>query len=221
MSRAILGDGDTTAGPRMSPYWICQLVGWSSYGLLTAAIPTLYGGLRWVVVGRALVGAMLGIILTDRLRRDIRRRRWLGLPARHLIARIIAASLVIAVVMFLGVLPFLLIIIPDNRTGPLSAIMAGHLALVLVWCGIYLTVHYFRGTRAAESEKWRLQVAMRDTELLALRAQLNPHRPRRTAAPCASDEPRSDRHAGAGAGSHTALPRPGDAALRGAAALSD
>lgn len=159
----------------MSPYWRCQLAGWLLVGLVTAAIPTLYGGLNRVVVGRAVVGMTLGILLTDQLRRHIRRRGWLQLPPSPLIARIIPASLTIAGLIFVGVLPFLLVIIPPPRAGPLSAIFAGHTALLLIWCGIYLTVHYLRGTRAAEREKWRLQVAMRDTELRALRSQLNPH----------------------------------------------
>jgi hypothetical protein len=160
---------------RMSPYWTCQLLGWSLEGLLTAAIPTLFGGLRWAVVGRAVVGAVLGIFLTDQLHRHMQRRRWLQLPPGRLIGRLIAASLTIAALIFLGVMPFLLLFIPGDRTGPFSAIFAGHVAIVLVWCGIYLTVHYLRGAREAEGERWRLQVVTRDTELRALRAQLNPH----------------------------------------------
>jgi len=159
----------------MTPYWTCQIVGWSLEALVTAVVPTLYGGLRWVVVGRALLGAILGVILTDQLRRHMQRHRWLQLPLRRLVPRIAGASLVIAGVIVLGVTPFLLFIIPTNRSGPFSAIFLGQLAIVLGWCGIYLVVHYVRGIRAAEAEKWRLQLAMRDTELRALRAQMNPH----------------------------------------------
>jgi LytS/YehU family sensor histidine kinase len=159
----------------MSPYWICQLVGWSLEGLLTAAIPTLFGGFRPAVFGRALTGAVLGIILTDQLRRHMHRHGWLRLPTGRLFVRITVASLMIAAVMFLAVLPFLLRFIPGERAGAFAAIYAGHTALILLWCGIYLAVHYLRGARAAEMEQWRLKVAMRDSELRALRAQLNPH----------------------------------------------
>lgn len=159
----------------MSPYWLCQLVGWLMYGLVAAAIPTLFGGLRWVVVGRAVVGTVLGIALSDQLRRHLRRNRWLELPLRRLVPRIAAASVVIAAVMVLGILPFLVRFIPPDRTGPIAAVYAGHVAMMVIWSVIYLTVHYLRGLRAAEAEKWRLVVAMRDTELRALRAQLNPH----------------------------------------------
>lgn len=159
----------------MRPYWICQLTGWSLIGLVTAAIPTLYGGLWWPVVGRAVVGAILGVVLTDQLRRHVHRRGWLRLPPAQLGPRIIVASLTIGTAMMLGVLPFLLLIIPPDRTGPFAAIFAGHVALILGWSGIYFAVHYLRGLRRAETDRWRLEVAMRDTELRALRAQLNPH----------------------------------------------
>jgi len=159
----------------MRPYWICQVTGWSLMGVVTAAIPTLYGGLRWTVVGRAVVGAVLGIVLTDQFRRHILKRGWLRLSPAQLVPRIVVASLAIAFAMMLGVLPFLLLIIPRDRTGPLAAIFAGHVAVILGWSVIYLAVHYLRGLRGAETDRWRLEVAMRDTELRALRAQLNPH----------------------------------------------
>jgi hypothetical protein len=159
----------------MSPYWKCQLVGWSFHGLMTLVIPTLYGGLRGTVIARALLGVVLGIALTDQLRRHMQRNGWLHLPLRRLVPRIIAASLVIAAATVLALLPLLGRIIPPGRAGPLSAVFAGHTAVVLVWSGIYLTVHYLQGLRAAETEKWKLELAVRDTELRALRAQLNPH----------------------------------------------
>ena len=78
--------------------------------------------------------------------------------------------------MVLAVSPFLLMFIPPpSRIGPLAAILASHIGIVGVWISIYVAVHYLRGLRRAETERWQLELAMRDTELLALRAQLNPH----------------------------------------------
>ncbi|MGE5802358.1 MAG: sensor histidine kinase [Gemmatimonadota bacterium] len=159
----------------MRPYWACQVAGWSLYALIGGGVPTLYGGLRWPVVARALVGATLGLGLTHYLRRHIQRNGWLRLSLRRLIPRILAASVVIAVVMVTAVMPFLFLFIPSNRAGAISAILLGHGAIVFVWCVIYFAVHYLRGLRAEEAEKWRLELAVRDTELRALRGQLNPH----------------------------------------------
>jgi hypothetical protein len=160
----------------MSPYWRCQFAGWSSMGLLAATIPSLYGGLRWVVVGRAVVGAALGLVLTHQLRRHMRRHGWLRMSLGQLVPRVAAASLLVAAAMVLGVLPFLLVIIRlPNRAGALLAVFASHVAIVLAWLLIYIGYHSLQGIRSAEAEKWRLELAVRETELRALRSQLNPH----------------------------------------------
>ncbi|MGH7719268.1 MAG: sensor histidine kinase [Gemmatimonadaceae bacterium] len=146
------------------------------HGLIVAGIPTLYGGLRWPVVVRAVVGATLGLLLTDQLRRYVRRNGWLRLPLRRLAPRIVGASVVIAAAMVLGVTPFLLLIIPPGeQAGSIASIFASHTTIVLGWALIYFGLHYLCGVRTAEAEKLRLELAMRDTELSALRAQLNPH----------------------------------------------
>jgi len=157
-------------------YWKCQVLGWSLLGLVAVLIPTLFGGLRWAVVGRALTGVLLGIVLTHGLRRHMRRRGWLRLPLGKLAPRLVGASVSIAALMVAGVSPFLRLIIdrPD-RSGPMSAIFASHVAIVLGWSLIYIGYHYLEGVRAAEAEKWRLTLSMREAELRALRSQLNPH----------------------------------------------
>src|SRR5262245_45461473 len=158
----------------MSPYWVCQLVGWSLEGFVSAVIPTLFGGLRWAVVARALVGVILGIVFTDQLRSYIHRNGWLKLPLHRLAPRLVLASLAIAAAMVLALTPFLVRFIPPDRTAPIATVFAGHTAVILGWCGIYVAVHYLRGLRAAEAEKWRLELAVRDPELRARRAQRNP-----------------------------------------------
>ena len=161
---------------RIGPYWVCQIIGWSLHGALAVAIPSLYGGIRWSVVARAAVGSILGVVLTDQFRRYMRRNRWLALPLRQLIPRLLGACLTIAVVMVLGIAPFVLQFIPPpGRAGPVTAIFAGHVAIIAVWATIYVGFHYLTEGRTAHAERLRLELAMRDTELNALRAQLNPH----------------------------------------------
>jgi LytS/YehU family sensor histidine kinase len=88
----------------------------------------------------------------------------------------VGASVSIAGLMVLGVLPFLRLIIERaDRAGPMAAIFASHVAIVLGWSSIYVGYHYLQGIRKAEAEKWRLQLSMREAELRALRSQLNPH----------------------------------------------
>ena len=160
----------------MSVYWKCQVAGWSTYALLAAGIPTLYGGMRWTVLLRAVLGVVLGLALTEQLRRFMIRRHWLILPARRLAPRVAAASLVVAAVMVAMLLPLLLINLSGPaRAGPLTTIYSIHVVFILGWILLYIGYHYMRRIATAESDRWRLQLAMRETELRALRAQLNPH----------------------------------------------
>ena len=162
--------------PTMTTYWKCQIGGWSVYALVSASIPTLYDGLSWVVVARVIAGTLLGLVLTHHLREHIRRRGWLFLSLRRLAPRIVVATIAVAALMVLGILPLLMIMIPPpGQIGPFMAIFSGHLGTVFAWIVIYFGSHYLRGVRTAETERLRLEVAMRDTQLRALRAQLNPH----------------------------------------------
>lgn len=160
----------------MSLYWKCQAAGWSVYALLAAGIPMLYGGMRWTVLLRAVIGVALGLALTGQLRRFMTRRRWMSLPARLLAPRVTAASLVLAAIMVAMLLPLLLINLSSPaRAGPLTTIYSIHVVFMLGWILLYIGYHYLRRIATIESDQWRLQLAMRETELRALRAQLNPH----------------------------------------------
>lgn len=160
----------------MSLYWKCQIAGWSFYGLIAAGIPTLYGGMRWTVALRAVVGIAIGLFLTNQLRMFMLRRGWHWLPLRRLGPRVVLAAGVVAAVMVLMLLPLLLVnITAAERAGPLTTVFLIHLIFVLAWILLYLGYHNLRRVHTAEAEKLRLELAMRETELSALRAQLNPH----------------------------------------------
>jgi sensor histidine kinase YesM len=160
----------------VSLYWKCQVAAWSFYGLLAAGIPTLYGGMRWTVALRAAVGMALGLFLTERLRRLMVRRGWPWLPLRRLAPRVVLAGVVAAALMVGILLPLLLVnITAAERAGPLTTIFSIHLIFILGWILLYLAYHNLRRVHRAEAEALRLELAMRETELGALRAQLNPH----------------------------------------------
>lgn len=161
---------------QMSLYWKCQTAGWSLYALIGAGIPMLYGGPHWEIVGRVVLGTAAGIVLTHGLRLHIWRNAWFQLSFRRLALRVIAASVLIAAAMVLVILPFLLrVFVESDPTGPIAAVLVSYIAIVFGWILVYLGYHFLDRVRAIEREKWRLQLAMRDTELRALRAQLNPH----------------------------------------------
>jgi LytS/YehU family sensor histidine kinase len=48
-------------------------------------------------------------------------------------------------------------------------------ATLLIWSLIYFGFHYVESTRKTEVEKWKLEVAVKEAELRALKSQMNPH----------------------------------------------
>jgi LytS/YehU family sensor histidine kinase len=86
------------------------------------------------------------------------------------------AAVAVAALMIVGILPLLLVnLTSEQRAGPLATIFSLHLTLVLAWILLYLGYHSLRRASTAEAESLRVELAMRASELSALRAQLNPH----------------------------------------------
>ena len=47
--------------------------------------------------------------------------------------------------------------------------------IILLWLLIYFGVHTFFHFKESEIEKWKLDAALKDAELIALKSQINPH----------------------------------------------
>src|ERR1035438_10669099 len=64
-----------------SAYWACQLIGWGSYVAVGLWAATQAVGWRASVVVGYVLFFGYSIALTDLLRREIRRRQWVGASA--------------------------------------------------------------------------------------------------------------------------------------------
>jgi len=117
------------------------------------------------------------IALTDLLRREIRRRRWLdGSPARML-WRVGLAVVAVGVVQ-----TFLIVSVTWILSGTITTEMGGDSRLYSTWIGVTgadsaWAVFYIAATgpRRYREKEVRLELAVREAELRALEAQLNPH----------------------------------------------
>src|ERR1017187_3925626 len=159
-----------------SAYWACQLIGWGSYvavGLSFAA-----QALGWrvsVVVGYVLFFGY-SIALTDLLRREIRRRQWLDASPGLVFGRMALAVIAIGVVQ-----TFLIVSVTLMLTGKLTQLSSAS-PLISIWVSVTgadsaWAVFYVAATgpRRYREKEVRLQLAVREAELRALEAQLNPH----------------------------------------------
>jgi hypothetical protein len=153
-----------------SAYWLCQILGWGSYSLLTAwGSAQSVGWTSEVVVGFGLY-VLYSIALSHWLRAYIKRRRWLTPDPQYVrlffaawITGLVQAALVIGI-------NWLLVGSRSAFLKPSLAIGSSFgISMVTVgWMVTYIAVTAGRRTR----EK---QLALRDAELRALELQINPH----------------------------------------------
>ncbi len=161
-------------------YWTLQITGWSLYGLLGLVINGIFEAPSISVVVFALLSAAFMLIATHFLRYLIRKYEWLRLPFLRLSVRLLLTSVGLA--FLINVLNSVFIVYIANFFGEEKFSVAVFFLYVFqttiyfaLWLGIYVGVYYFRNYKREEIEKWKLQSAVKDAELIALKAQINPH----------------------------------------------
>ncbi len=157
-------------------YWICQFLGWGVY----SALGIWFGGRAnaWnpaIIVGFALY-PFYSIALTHLLRGEMRRRQWSSLPFGQLAIRLVLAALAIGLaqtfliasvdLVFEGRHSLFFELVPLLYTG------LGTTYVTAIWVTLYAVLTAKRHHREKETQ---LQLALREAELRALEAQLNPH----------------------------------------------
>ena len=151
-------------------YWACQVFGWGAF-------PALALAQKWTELrpdGRATQAVFFvgGIGLTHLLRREIRRRGWLSLPAWPLFGRLaIVVPLIGLVHATLAAFWGLAFVNPKEfRIDGNTCIFMT--MLTAVWAALYVLI---TGPRRQREIQVRLQLSLREAELRALEAQINPH----------------------------------------------
>lgn len=164
-------------------YWPLQATSWILYGFVGYTINTIYGAdvERYKVAGIAFSGAIILLISTHLLREYAKRKDWIKLTFGKLFLRLaigtlllsIASQLLISLLMFW---PFS-VFTPERgySVGVLVVYIFQTQIILMLWSLIYFSFHAIRNYKSEEIERWRLEAAVKDAELNALRAQINPH----------------------------------------------
>lgn len=150
------------------------------YGILGIVLAGIFYEVNFEIALFQLFGAVAMFISTHLFRWWIKKRNWLQLKISRLILRVLPTVLLLAVVtnsivtgyglLFTGVIPW------EEFSFPIFLVYAFQaFVYLLLWMGIYLAIFYFRNYKREEIEKWKLQSAVKDAELIALKAQINPH----------------------------------------------
>ena len=167
----------TTPAKTTLAYWSCQAAGWGFYTAMGISMATQQVGWRFSMVAGYALFFVYSIALTDLLRREIRRRQWLNTPSFRTFARLLGAAFVLGAVQ-----TFLVFAIDLAFLQRASYFLARPAYLLATWISIsgadciwlLLYVALTAGRRYREKEV-RLQLALREAELRALEAQINPH----------------------------------------------
>jgi hypothetical protein len=150
-------------------YWLCQILGWGFYTCISIAITVhALGWSRRLLLNYAIFFSVI-LLLTHLLRREIRRRQWLMMPLRKSAPRLAAASVLV------GLCSSAEVILVDvlgsgtlwNREAFFS-ITGGMVALCCIWTMLYVAITATRRT-------FEMRVHLREAQLRALEAQVNPH----------------------------------------------
>jgi hypothetical protein len=167
-------------------YWLCQLGGWASYGLIEAVAATVVVHLPWVRAAlEVLVISAIGLGLSHVLALVIRRKVWRHLRLTARIPRIVALSAVLGlcascVVSLLGVGSWqtadLEVGVPALRPTVVFAVQVTNWTfLFLLWSTLYFGLLAIRDRQLAELRESELARALQAAELRLLKSQLNPH----------------------------------------------
>ena len=158
-------------------YWLCQIIGWSTWGLLNFGVLFLQSTR---VAFTDLFGALfqIGFYIGSShfLRSLIKKKHWSTLNSIKLVPRILISNFLLGLVNYFSLIlvSFLmgtLMISIELRSHNIILGILGPSAMYFLWSLVYFTYHYFE----EYNRSLQYQTVIRDTELNNLRAQLNPH----------------------------------------------
>lgn len=160
-------------------YWLCQILGWGAYCLLGVfAVAAQIGWRGSLIVGYALF-FLYSIGLTHLLRREIHQRQWLTLPLVRAVPLLLLAAVGTGLLQAVLVATISLLTAPAAKRywSPLELLWmwTSITGATLGWTTIYTAIHTLRQYNESRYETLRLELALREAELRALEAQVNPH----------------------------------------------
>lgn len=164
-------------------YWTCQLVGWGIYCLISLGLTFIFQGAGKLTASLLLfhlIFVFLMISSTHGLRWYMKQKRWLALSLQRLLIRllptIVGISILTQALMWLAMVYIVQLYTLEQTSFLAYWAYVFYCALILMlWSTLYLTISLFRQRQQQEVDKWKLVAALRDTELQALKAQINPH----------------------------------------------
>jgi two-component system, LytTR family, sensor histidine kinase AlgZ len=162
--------------PTRTAYWICQILGWSAYSVIALWFGARSDGWTPAIIAGFALYPFYSIALTHLLRREMRRRQWAALRLGKIVVRLFLAAVAIGLIQTILIAAVNLVF--DRRRSLLfEPVSLLYVALGTTWItGIWVTLYALLTAKRHHGEReTQLQLALREAELRALEAQLNPH----------------------------------------------
>lgn len=165
-------------------YWIFQILGWSVYNLVFTAIALYFVGFFWQLPATYLLQTITGFILTHLFREFIlKQNSWTNYGILRLVIFVLFSSALIGVLWALIIIPISKVFFPLVIPGLpefhwFVEVILSSVSLSITFLGwqlVYFVFQLFFSYQKSEVEKWKLQAAVKDAELMALKSQINPH----------------------------------------------
>lgn len=164
-------------------YWIFQAIGWVLFGLFFSAITMYFAGFHWQIVYSYLLTLIVGFGITHSFRVYIKNKEWYQKGIFQLVLLVILSSVLMGLLWAFIVIPINRVFFPLAPEGQkeihwLAEIFFTSINLaitIMAWQLIYFVFQLFFSFRKSEVEKLKLDAAVKDAELIALKSQINPH----------------------------------------------
>lgn len=167
---------------RITLYWLCQVLGWSTLTLVNIVFLVVSDSMNVNAVLYQLSVMVFGIIATNYYRALILRWRWVEMSISRLLPRVLLASIVLSTLTHLfTAVTFFLLRYDSIMASPASASLETDYRLFLslfnvmfvcfFWSVIYFSYHFIENRN--KTLKW--EATINEFELNRLKSQLNPH----------------------------------------------
>jgi len=163
-------------------YWVFQIIGWSIFGafLFASIFAFSEGPPNPKVIHLQIIIILVCFVLSHLLRSFYKKQKWYELSLIKVLPRIIITSLISATLAQI-IIHLLMITVLDwssFRSIVISEIpmyIANVFVVYLVWSIIYFSYQYYEKAQDARFAQIESEKALKEAELIALKAQINPH----------------------------------------------
>ncbi|MEO1415101.1 MAG: histidine kinase [Bacteroidota bacterium] len=168
---------------RQFTYWMAQLIGWGGYTLLLVLSSLSFGdqGIHtFKVLALQVIIGLCSFLGSHLMRGYIKRQGWASAALKRVIPRMLLLNLLTAIGAITLIHILMLTVLNWQEVRPIvwseiPLYTFNVFMMYCIWAIFYFNFHYFEQTQQANLEKVQAESALREAELIALKAQINPH----------------------------------------------